>query len=252
MILPPLAEFRAAYEERLKRPEGWLSLAGLHWIAEGRTTVGVSPSADVRLPAGPSLAGVVERDGPKITWTPTAGVPVELTPDKDRVRLDGTTFMPIARGGRIGLRVWHPEAETRTKFAGVRWYPDDPAFRVIAKWVPKPGKLVIVDVLGDRSETPSTGVAEFVLKGKTYRLRPDESGDGLFFVFRDRTSGRGTYGAGRFLSAEKPSDGTVVLDFNRATNPPCAWTPYATCPLPPRENRLNVAITAGERAPVGH
>src|SRR5690606_13501956 len=150
------------------------------------------------------------------------------------------------------LRVKDTEAATRTGFLGIDYFPIDPSWRVTAKWVPfEPvHKLEIPNVLGDIDEMPVPGKAVFERDGKTFELLPvlEEPGaDSLFFILADRTSGKQTYGAARFLYTDMPKDGKLVIDFNKAYNPPCAFTPFATCPLAPPENRLDLAITAGEK-----
>jgi hypothetical protein len=163
----------------------------------------------------------------------------------------------IKRGDRLYLRVKDAQAPTRTNFHGLNWYPPDQRFVVTAKWIPSnpPHSLTIPNVLGQISHEASPGVAEFTLNGQTLRLEPviEDPGDQkLFFIFRDTTSTTTTYQAGRFLITSPPSNGldtpgTVVLDFNRIQNPPCVYTAFATCPLPPQQNRLNIAIPAGEK-----
>jgi hypothetical protein len=157
----------------------------------------------------------------------------------------------IDRGGKKALRVKDSEAERRTRFAGIEHFPVDPAWRIEAEWVPfdRPRAVPIKNILGQESDALVLGEAVFGRDGHTLRLLPiQEAPDGpLFFIISDLTSGAETYGAARFLYADPPRDGKVTLDFNRAINPPCAFTPFATCPLPPKENRLPIAVTAGEK-----
>ena len=159
----------------------------------------------------------------------------------------------IKRGERYALRVKHADAPTRLQFAGLEYWPADPGWKITGKFVPHPpGKTMpIVDIIGITTDAPNPGAVEFVRDGKTYRIEamgePDSAD--LFLVLADRTSGHGSYAAGRFMDTPGPdAQGRVVLDFNRAYNPPCAFTPFATCPLPPPENRLDLAISAGEKA----
>ena len=138
----------------------------------------------------------------------------------------------------------------RTGFLGLDYFPIDPAWRIEAKWVPfePPREIRIASIVGTSENEKSPGKAVFDREGKTFELIPvQESPDSLFFIFSDETSGKETYGAARFLYSDPPRGGKVVLDFNRAVNPPCAFTPFATCPLPPKENRLTVRVTAGEK-----
>jgi hypothetical protein len=173
------------------------------------------------------------------------------------LRNGGLLMIVIKRGDRLYLRVKDAQAPTRTSFHGLNWYAPDPRYVVTAKWIPNnpPHSLTIPNVLGQISHEPSPGTAEFTLNGQTMRLEPvieDPADKTLFFIFRDTTSKTTTYQAGRFLYASLPSNGvdkpgTIVLDFNRTQNPPCVYTAFATCPLPPQQNRLNIAIPAGEK-----
>ena len=183
----------------------------------------------------------------------TVGGIVELfsdaTPHPSRLRIGDDTLAVIRRGKRVGLRVYAPENPRRLAFRGLRWYPVDPAYRIVARFVPyaRPKTLLITNVLGDVRAAPCPGYAEFRLDGRVCRLDAEDQGATFFFNFGDRTNAHGTYGAGRFLDAPKPKGGRIVLDFNRATNPPCAFTDFATCPLPPKGNALPVAVRAGAR-----
>src|SRR5690606_6107933 len=160
-------------------------------------------------------------------------------------------FVLIERAGRVGMRVWDTQAPTRTAFPGIDAFPGDPAWRVTARWQPHvPARSIdIATVTGTVEPVPNPGAAVFERGGRTHPLEAlrDEGSDQLFFIFADRTSGRSTYGAGRYLYTPLASDGAVVLDFNRAFNPPCAFSEFATCPLPPPENRLDLPVTAGEQ-----
>lgn len=183
----------------------------------------------------------------------------ELRPDApgppDVVALGRLRLSVIERSGRYGLRMKDPESLRRRSFTGLRWYPVDESYRVQGRFVPAAADrtLAVPNVLGDMLEMPSPGRVEFTLHGRALRLDPvlEEGSPRLFFIFRDGTAGRETYGAGRFLYADPPAGGAVTLDFNRAYSPPCAYTDFATCPLPPKQNRLGVAIAAGEKKPPG-
>jgi uncharacterized protein (DUF1684 family) len=158
----------------------------------------------------------------------------------------------IQRGDRRALRLKHADASSRVQFAGLDYWPVDPSWKLEARFVPHPpGKTIaIVDIVGTSIESPNPGAVEFARDGRGYRLEAmGDPATGLFLVLADRTSGHGSYPAGRYLDAPAPdAEGRVVLDFNRAYNPPCAFTTFATCPLPPKENRLDLAILAGEKA----
>ena len=256
--------------QRLTAPDGWLSLVGLEWLHPGANRVGSASDNDIVLKVGPAHLGVVTlaADGAvKIVLTKDSGASIDGKPVQEATLVDdiqagenghpttiafGTAnFYVIERDGRKGLRVKDAEAATRKHFLGLDYYPIDPSWRIVADWVPfdPPHKLEIGSVLGTIDKVDVPGKAVFKRDGHTFELLPyqEEPGGELFFVLADRTSGKETYGAARFLYAALPKDGKVILDFNRAYNPPCAFTEYATCPLAPPENRLDVAVTAGEK-----
>jgi uncharacterized protein (DUF1684 family) len=251
--------WRAAREKKLRAEDGWLAVAGLFWLRDGEHRLGTAAGNDIVLPAGaaPARAGRLSvRNGSVTFHPPDGGAPRALRPDSEDAAASGRLHLSvIERGGRLGLRVRDPESPRRRAFTGLPWYPVDESYRVTARFVPAPaGRTIgIPNVLGHVLEMPSPGHVEFTLRGRALRLDPVLEGDApeLFFIFRDETAGKTTYGAGRFLYAEPPKDGLVTLDFNRAYSPPCAFTNFATCPLPPRQNRLALAIEAGEKDP-GH
>jgi hypothetical protein len=251
--------WRAERERKLRAEDGWLAVAGLHWLREGEMRLGTAAGNAIVLPPGsaPAHAGTVSLREGRVTFRPPEGAPRELRPDSDdAVALGRLRLSTIARGGRLGLRVRDPQSPRRRSFAGLRWYPVDEAYRVTARFVPaaSPRTIGIPNVLGDIVEMPSPGHVEFSLHGRSLRLDPVLEGDApdLFFIFRDATAGHETYPGGRFLYADPPQGGAVTLDFNRAYSPPCAFTDFATCPLPPRQNRLPVAVPAGEKDPGAH
>ncbi len=238
------AKWRADYEASLKARDGWLSVAGLYWLHEGDNTVGSDSESDVVLPAGtPKRAGILHFTKGQVFWG-------NRQLKNDVVKIGDVSLTIIERGGKTGVRLRDPNARTRRDFTGCKWFPADPAWRIHARWVayPQPKKIAITNILGMTDEDPSPGYAEFTIKGKTMRLEPVTEDGGLFFIFKDATSGKTTYGAGRFLDTEMPKSNELVLDFNRAYNPPCAFTAFATCPLPPRQNALAIAIEAGEKS----
>lgn len=251
--------------QRLTAADGWLTLIGLHWLSPGANTVGAAADNALRLAAGPAHLG-------RVTLGSDGRVTVQLadevvaTIDGQAVRtgelrygtakptlvVAGTvSFFVIQRGDKIGLRVKDSAAVRRREFAGLDYFPPDPSWRIEAQWVafPEPRQVPITNMLGQTAPAPVPGKAVFTREGRTYELLPIDEGPGepLFFVLSDATSGEETYEAARFLYAERPRDGRIVLDFNRAENPPCAFTPFATCPLPPPENRLPVRVAAGEK-----
>jgi uncharacterized protein (DUF1684 family) len=245
-----ILEWRKTRDAALRAPDGWTSLAGLFWLHEGANSYGTDPGSDVVLPAGPVHAGSFELHGGKIAVA-TDGQTRALTPDsKDVVAVGRLNLWPIKRGDRYGIRLKDPESEYRRGFRGIEYFPIDEMYRITAKWVPAPRQIPILNILGQTEPSENPGYAVFQLAGKEMRLYPiiEEPGDRqLFYIFRDLTTGKETYPAGRFFYSDMPKDGQVVLDFNKAYNPPCAFTPYATCPLPPKENHLPVRIEAGEK-----
>jgi uncharacterized protein (DUF1684 family) len=245
LVFVPLAvfaagypEWRASYEASLKAPDGWLSVAGLSWLHEGENTVDLPNQKEI----------VLRLDKGKVVYEKRQ-LKSDATEHPDVLKFGDISLTVIERGGKVGVRLRDPNAETRRDFTGCKWFPADPAWRIKAGWVayPKPKTIAITNILGMTDQEPSPGYAEFSLQGKTMRLEPVLEDGELFFMFKDATSARTTYGAGRFLYAALPKGNEVELDFNKATNPPCAFTAFATCPLPPKQNILAVAIEAGEK-----
>lgn len=259
--------WRAGRLADLTRPDGWASLVGFHWLDAGAHRVGSGVDNGIRTSMGPKHLGVFTVRGKQVGFVPDALVTVDGEPQigATALRVDSDPAGPsklvfdggkglatvIERAGRLALRVKHADADSRLRFTGLDYWPGGRDWQVPAKFVAHPtGKtLPIANIIGTTDLIPNPGVVEFQRDGKTYRLEALDQGEGtLFLVFADRTSGHGSYGAGRFLDAPMPdARGTVLLDFNQAYNPPCAFTPFATCPLPPPENRLDLAIEAGER-----
>ncbi|MFL6212771.1 MAG: DUF1684 domain-containing protein [Blastocatellia bacterium] len=259
-----IERWRAAQEAELRADDGWLTLAGLFWLKEGSNSIGSNASGDIVLPEGaaPARLGVVELHEGRVTLRLTSDASVTLNEKPvtivtlqsdeqqkpDVLRLGALSFYVIKRGARYGVRVKDLNSRNRREFTGRRWYPVNERYRVTATFIgyDQPREIEIINKLGDQIKMKSPGYVRFKLNGNDYRFDAlDEEGK-LFFVFADRTNGRTTYGAGRFLYAEPAKDGKVILDFNKAINPPCAFTPFATCPLPPRQNRLKISIESGE------
>jgi uncharacterized protein (DUF1684 family) len=257
--------WRAERQARLQSDGGWLSVAGLYWLAPGMNRFGSDRSNQLVLPArAPPRAGSFRLESGRVTVEAIPGVTLtlagkpiaraELRSDAagppDVVSLGDLTMQVIARGDRLGIRLKDPRSPARQNFKGLSWFPVRPEYRVSARFVahPAPVSITVPTVIGTAESMPSPGSALFEIGGKSLRLDPVlEAGETqLFFIFRDATSGQSTYGGGRFLYADPPKDGRVVLDFNKASSPPCAFTPYATCPLPPSQNRLPIAVEAGE------
>ena len=265
--------WRDQREARLLEPDGWASLTGLHWITPGAHYVGSDADNGIQLTMGPEHMGMIELDGGALRFVPEDDLALTLDGEPltgaTALRADDDPAGPseigfddgkgratvIKRGDRLALRVRHAEAPTRTGFSGLDYWTADPDWQVTGNWVPNPAgqTIEVANIIGTTDEVPNPGAIEFERDGTTHRIEAlDEGGDELFLVFADRTNGHGSYGAGRFLYVPKPdADGRVVVDFNRSYNPPCAFTAFATCPLPPPENRLDLAVTAGEKA-YGH
>ena len=268
-------EIEKWHDERaaeLKSEDGWLALVGLFWLKEGENKVGSDPSNSIVLPQGkaPKVAGSVwlEKGSLRLDALPDSGItnagkPVTtlaLESDTDGkqtvLNLGSLSFYVIKRGENYGVRVKDKENPDRLHFAGLDYYPADPKWRLEAKLQPydPPKAIPITNILGMVEDMISPGAVVFEFAGKTYRLDAvEEKGSKQFFlIFADGTTGRETYGAGRYLYADPPDgEGTVIVDFNRAYNPPCAFTNYATCPLPPSQNRLALRIEAGEKTYAG-
>jgi hypothetical protein len=251
-----IAAWRAAREARLTADDGWLTVAGLHWLHDGVNRAGSDARLEVPLPAAaPAIVGAFTLAKGKVRFTPAPGVPLkemvlkpDTQPDYDVLTLGRIKLHVLQRDGRFAVRVRDNDSPARKQFSGLKWYPVDPSWKIRAKFVKwdRPRTLVFDTEVGLKEREPSPGYVVFERAGKPYRLEPVADGDSLFFVMRDATSGKTTYAASRFLYTDAPRDGFVELDFNQAENPPCVFTDYATCPLPPRQNRLSLAITAGE------
>lgn len=270
-----LLDWRLKHVAELQKPDGWLSLAGLDWLAEGDNLFGGAADNKVHL-AGSPLAhlGVLQlKDHTVRLVAPAGGFPAGFlvaggpaTPqvlrtdadnDKHAVHMTAGTLnmYVIRRAERFALRVKDSNSRALRTFQGLTWYEPDAAYRVTAKWIPynPVKKMTLLHMTGTSYEAPVPGVAEFQLAGTTYRLEPvlEDDPPKLFFILRDTTSTSTTYGASRFLYTGLPSGGVaqpgeLVLDFNHLENPPCAYTPFATCPLPPAGNRLPIALPVGE------
>jgi len=267
MYLEDIREFQFRKEKELRAPDGWLTLAGLFWLKEGKNKIGSAYTSIVTLPANsaPQEVGEIVMEDGKVIFFPKNGVdaraqgkpiatPIELEADLDRnptiITIDDLSFFVIIRGNRIGVRVKQVNHPRRLNFSGRVWWPVDEIFRVEAniEFYPSPKFVTVPDVLGDEKESRVDCALLFDMNGTSQRLEAFNLPDGQYYIiFHDQSCGNGSYAAGRFLVSETADLNTVVIDFNKAYNPPCAFTPYATCPLPPRENYLSIPIFAGER-----
>jgi uncharacterized protein (DUF1684 family) len=268
-------EWRAKHVAELQKPDGWLSLAGLEWLEPGGTTFGSAADNKIHLAGAPEYLGILEvKDDTVRLMAPNGGFPkdflvagapptaqvlhVEADNDAHAVHLTiGTlNFYVIRRADKFALRVKDSRSKALLEFHGLKWYDPDPRYRFKAKWIPyHPAKSVTLATLtGTSYSEPVPGAAEFSVSGETFRLEPvleANHPDRLFFILRDTTSTSTTYGACRFLYTSLPTrgldqEGELTLDFNHLENPPCAYTPFATCPLPPPGNRVKLALPVGE------
>ena len=258
-----IEKYRAARLAELTGPDGWLAVRGLFWLHDGANTAGSDPASEIRLPArAAKRLGVFTLTAGQVSFTAEPGASVtadgkEVTTvtfargADSSIATDGLSLGVIRRADKIGLRMRDPQSPNRTGFKGLKYFPVNPAYRIKAAFTPydKLKPVPVPNVLGQLVSMESPGYVEFTIKGKTYRLEPvyeTSRHEDLFFIFKDLTSKTDTYEAGRFLHTPLPRDGIVDLDFNRAYNPPCAFTEFATCPLPIKDNQLNVRIPAGE------
>jgi uncharacterized protein (DUF1684 family) len=258
----------------LTKEDGWLTLVGLFWLNEGEHTFGSDPKNAIVLPKGkaPGLAGSFSVEKGKVLLTVHRGTeitadnkpvttPLQLRDDTDDngptiLKLGSLLINIIKRGDKVGARVKDKESQTRREFKGLEYYPIDPKWRIEARFEPyQPAKAIpITNVLGMTDDETSPGALAFEVDGKTYRIDPilEKGETDLFVMIADETTGKETYGAGRYLYVSPPdANGKVVIDFNKTYSPPCAFTNFATCPLPPRQNHLPFSIDAGEKKYAG-
>ncbi len=263
-----LAEWKNRRVASLTSPYGWLSLVGMDWLRAGDNRVGAVADNAVRLSGGPEHVGVIHLGpGKQMHFTPAAGVDVlandvpvtgripvhaDSAEETTVLQVEGIRFYAIERGGDMAIRIKDPNAATRVNFTGIDYFDTDEHWRITAKFnpSPEPQTIEVVNVLGMLSEENLPGTLHFHVDGRDYDLKALDGGETQFFIiFGDRTNGRTSYGPGRFLYVDKPTgeDGLTVIDFNKAYNPPCAFTEYSTCSLPPHGNRMPVEVLAGER-----
>jgi uncharacterized protein (DUF1684 family) len=250
---------------RLKSETGWLNLAGLYWLKEGSNTFGSAGDNEIIFPENAQAhIGTLTLKDSTVTVEIIPGIAVtsdSLTVTKMELKddlSDSTTVLALGsfrwfiinREGKVGVRLRDLNAPLVKEFKGIDIFPIDEKWKVEAKFVPYPVPKVIEipNILGSAETDTVEGRLEFRLNGKQYTLDPVSEGDEFFIIFADETNGEDTYGAGRFLYTDKPDSlGMVEMDFNKAYNPPCAFTKYATCPLPPKQNYLHTKVTAGEK-----
>ena len=271
--VPPLTEspiainekWRAKHEADYRRD--WVTIAGLFPLKPGVSTAGSAATNDIVLPASaPAVLGRFVRTDQTVRFEPVPGAqitlnnqplsgPVDLRDDRgakaDELVAGDLRLVVHVSGDTRSLRIRDPNGPLAKGFLGFTWFPIDLQYRVVGRFIkdPQPQKVKVLNTFGELDEYNSEGIVEFSLLGQTLRLRPFTTRPKRFyFVFRDVSSGQETYEAARFLYADLLDDGTTVLDFNQAYNPPCAFNPYTTCPIPIRENRLPIRVLAGEKA----
>ena len=260
-----IEDFRARREAGLRSEYGWLSLAGLFWLAKGENAAGSAPGSQVLLPErAPARTGIFALSDEGVTFTPEPGVvarwnyaPFTETRtvkwdanSPDYILIGDIQMVVIERAGKLAIRVWDPQSPVRQNFAGCKWWEPRDEFRVHAKVerFAKPKTVMVVDSTGMERPGELHAALSFELGGKQHRLEAEARDDGTYYIiFRDTTAGKTTYGSGRYLTTEVAQDDEVIIDFNIAYNPPCAFTEFATCPLPLPQNILSIAIEAGEK-----
>ena len=242
----------------------WFALAGLFWLKEEDNSFGSDPDNDFVLPPfAPKKAGVFHFNNGIVTVTPEAGVSITcrrkritlrpLRDDQDEnpdfLFMRRLIMVVIKRGTATLIRIWDRKHPDRLAFKDLNYYPYKPEYRILADYTGyAPFKVVKQkDIIGEMSDRKMIGFITFEWQGQKYSLDAEDGGDGLFLAFRDGTTAETTYAGGRYLETEKPAEGKVTIDFNRAYNPPCGYVTFATCGLPTPDNRLPIRIEAGEK-----
>ena len=260
-----LKKWRVEHEKELKGENSWFSLAGLFWLKEGVNTIGSGDKFDIQLTENfkNSKFGEIDFQNGNAILRVEKGIEaisdgkqiseMVLVSDENMkqtiIQTGSQTFYVIKRENQFGIRLKDKNNKARLEFKGLKWFPIDPKLRVTATFeaFKEPKEIIIPNTIGTAYKMKSEGILKFKLFGKSYSLQPAEEVGKFFIVFRDLTSKSETYSVGRFLYAEKSKDGKVILDFNKAENPPCAYTTFATCPIPPQQNRLPISIRGGEK-----
>ena len=261
-------KWRKERDERMRKPTSWLTIAGLFWLEKGSNSFGSGEENDILLlsPSAPQYMGTIELKENILFLKVNPGISLsidgklirekqlvtDVSGKPDILEIGDIKFWIIKRGDRYALRLRDMKSKRFAEYHGIDYYPMQKDYSVKAKLVPydKPKTAIILTVVGTEQEYIIPGYLEFTLRGKSLRLDPFvvKSDSTLFFlIIKDGTSGETTYGAGRYMYSKIMADGSVDLNFNRAYNPPCAFTPYATCPLPPEQNIMNVSLEAGEK-----
>lgn len=258
--LTEIKNWRTERQNNLLADDGWLTVTGLFFLKEGHNSFGTNPDNDIVLPAGPKQAGSFELRNRQVTLHTDTDQTLTIkgkrvstallypSPTPQEIVLESVTLFVHKSGNRLAIRMRDTNSKIRKEFKGLNWYPVNESYRVPAKFIPheEPMKITVQNVLGDIEEFVSHGLVRLTLDGEEIEMLPVDSDGLLWFIFRDLTSGTETYRAARFLYAEPPKNGWTIIDFNRAYNPPCAFNPFTTCPLPPTMNRLKLRIESGE------
>ena len=264
-----LEQERQSRLERLTSPQGWLSVIGLHWLEEGVNAIGGAEDNQIIFPTDTETIGAYQKTGDEIFFGKVEGIevtsngeeylggPVRVGYPHTVINHESLFWYVIKRGNRYGIRLKDTLALDRINFEGIPYFPIDQSMNVTARVIipPNDDTMPISDILGTTTDYEIAAYLEFELEGEMYRLAAlDEGGSTYFVIFGDQTNATTSYGGGRFIYPKKPVEGQsqINLDFNMAQNPPCVFTDFATCPLPPKSNILPLEITAGERVPVGH
>jgi uncharacterized protein (DUF1684 family) len=265
-----ITKWRQEVDQNLRRENGWLALAGLFWLRQGINLIGSSPESDILLPArAPARLGTFDFDGNRVMLNVETDLPVEVNGtitksallDTDQedvpsfITFDDIRMVAVRRSKGVGIRLWDNAREQRRLFPSRQWYPVKPEYRVPATYIryETPKIVKMPDILGAILDEPMQGFVSFELHGKKHELVVEELPDRrLFIQFMDLTNGNPTYPSGRYHYTEAHEDGRLFVDFNKAYNLPCAFTEFATCTFPPQENRLEVAVEAGEIYPGHH
>jgi uncharacterized protein len=246
-----IRHWQAHRDAELRSPDGWLTLVGLFWLKPGSNSIGSAEGNDFVLPKGsaPAHIGTLKLEGERVVFTQNDGKSRTLVvadEKPDAIHAGSVSFYAIKRGDKFAIRAEDSASPVLRNFAGMKYFPINAELHFSAKFIPDEKKIPILNILGQTDLEKSPGIVEFTYERHSYHLRPIFEGKTLFFLFKDSTNRAETYQAGRMLNTPLPIDGKVDLDFNRCYNPPCVFTPYATCPLPPKENNLPFAVHAGE------
>ncbi len=257
-------EWRKERNETIRKENGWIALAGLYWLKLGKNQLGSDPKSEILLPARiPANIGYLEYNGKSISLRANPGQKITvngvekdfavLQPDISEtpsfIKLQDVQLVVIQRGNKFGVRIWDNQREERRSFPARTWFDINENFRIPAGYTAydRPKMSYFPDVAGDKSEFPVEGYLSFQFNEKSFQLDVNQEDDGTFFIrFSDLTSKDETYPTGRYLVTDKDADGHIFIDFNKAYNPPCAFTDFATCVFAPEQNHLDFRVTAGE------